>query len=68
MEEAQELIRLGAQWQAERMYSEEEVDKLISDFKHDYRESISNYVKQNVKGAIFGLERLKQFKKKQSGD
>ena len=54
----------GAKWQQERMYSEEEVDKLISDFKHDLRESTSNYVKQNCEGAIFGLERLKQFKKK----
>ena len=54
----------GAKWQAERMYSEEEVDKLISDFKHDLRESTSNYVKQNCEGAIFGLKRLKQFKKK----
>ena len=50
--------------QQERMYSEEEVDKLISDFKHDLRESTSNYVKQNCEGAIFGLKRLKQFKKK----
>ena len=54
----------GAKWQQERMYSDEEVDKLISDFKHDLRESTSNYVKQNCEGAIFGLERLKQFKKK----
>ena len=57
-------FKRGAKWQAERMYSEEEVDKLISDFKHDLRESTSNYVKQNCEGAIFGLKRLKQFKKK----
>ena len=62
-----EGIRVGAKWQQEQdknKYSEEEVDKLISDFKHDLRESTSNYVKQNCEGAIFGLERLKQFKKK----
>lgn len=53
----------GGLWMQERMYSEEEIDKLISDFKHDLRESTSTYVKQNCEGAIFGLNRLKQFKK-----
>jgi len=53
----------GAKWQAERMYSEEDIDKQISDFKYDLKESTSTFVKQNCEGAIFGLNRLKQFKK-----
>jgi hypothetical protein len=52
----------GAKWMQERMYSEEEIDSVISDFKHDLKESTSTYVKQHCEGAIFGLERLKQFK------
>lgn len=59
-----ESARFGAKWQQKNSYSEEEVDKLISDFKHDLTESASTYLKQNCEGAIFGLERLKQFKKK----
>jgi hypothetical protein len=46
----------------EIMYSEEEIDSVISDFKHDLRESTSTYVKQLCEGAIFGLERLKNTK------
>jgi len=52
----------GAKWQQEKMYSEQEIDSVISDFKHDLKESTSTYVKQHCEGAIFGLERLKQFK------
>ena len=55
IEQANEIIELLQQ----QMYSEEEVDKMISDFKHDLIESTSNYVKQNCEGAIFGLSRLK---------
>jgi hypothetical protein len=44
------------------MYSKEEIDSVISDFKHDLRESTSTYVKQLCEGAIFGLERLKNTK------
>lgn len=54
----------GAEWQQKRMYSDEDINKLISDFKHDLKESTSNFVKQNCEGAIFSLERLKEFKKK----
>ena len=54
----------GAKWQMERMYSEEEVDKMISDFKHDFTESKMDYVKHTCSGAIFGLSRLKNSKKK----
>jgi hypothetical protein len=53
----------GAKWQAERMYTDEDIDKQISDFKYDLKESTSTFVKQNCEGAIFGLNRLKQFKK-----
>jgi hypothetical protein len=60
IEQANEIIELLQQ----QMYSEEEVDKMISDFKHDLIESTSNYVKQNCEGAIFGLSRLKNSKKK----
>jgi|LakMenE18May11ns_1017448.scaffolds.fasta_scaffold9861931_2 hypothetical protein len=48
---------------AERMYTDEDIDKQISDFKYDLKESTSTFVKQNCEGAIFGLNRLKQFKK-----
>lgn len=37
-----------------------EIDKQISDFKHDLKESTSTFVKQNCEGAIFGLMRLKK--------
>ena len=37
-----------------------EIDKQISDFRHDLRESTSIHVKQNCEGAIFGLMRLKE--------
>ena len=37
-----------------------EIDKQISDFKHDLKESTSTFVKQNCEGAIFGLMRLKE--------
>ena len=50
--------------QQDEFYSEEDIDKQISDFIHDLKESTSSYVKQNCEGAIFGLKRLKQFKKK----
>ena len=36
------------------------IEKQISDFTHDLRESTSNYIKQNCEGALFGLKRLKQ--------
>jgi len=36
------------------------IEKQISDFTHDLRESTSNYVKQNCEGALFGLKILKQ--------
>jgi len=36
------------------------ITKQINDFRHDLRESTSNYVKQNCEGAIFGLNRLLQ--------
>jgi hypothetical protein len=52
----------NTKWQQERMYSEQEIDSVISDFKHDLKESTSTYIKQHCEGAIFGLERLKQFK------
>jgi hypothetical protein len=49
--------------QIEKMYTEEDIDKQISDFKYDLKESTTTFVKQNCEGAIFGLNRLKQFKK-----
>ena len=36
------------------------IEKQISDFTHDLRESTNNYIKQNCEGALFGLKRLKQ--------
>jgi len=36
------------------------IEKQISDFTHDLRESTSNYIKQNCEGALFGLKRLRQ--------
>jgi hypothetical protein len=36
------------------------IEKQISDFRHDLRESTSNHTKQNCEGALFGLKRLKQ--------
>ncbi len=46
------------------MVVEDDVEKLInkqiSDFTYDLRESTSTYVKQNCEGAIFGLNRLKE--------
>ena len=36
------------------------IEKQISDFTHDLKESTSNYIKQNCEGALFGLKRLKQ--------
>jgi hypothetical protein len=59
-----EWYKAGAKYQAKRMYSEEEVDKQIQDFKHDLVESTSDSVKQLCSGAILGLNRLKQFKSK----
>jgi len=38
----QEAIILGAKWQAERMYSEEEVYKLLLKHQSDYRSSVRN--------------------------
>jgi hypothetical protein len=37
-----------------------EIDKQISDFKHDLKECTSNNIKQNCESAIFGLTRLQQ--------
>ena len=37
-----------------------EINKQISDFNYDLKESTSNHVKQNCEGAIFGLNKLKQ--------
>ena len=59
-----EGFKAGEEWQAERMYSEEDIDKQIQDFKHDLLESTSDSIKQLCSGAILGLNRLKQFKKK----
>lgn len=36
------------------------IEKQISDFTHDLKESTSNHIKQNCEGALFGLNRLKQ--------
>jgi hypothetical protein len=36
------------------------INKQISNFEHDLKESISTYVKQRCEGAIFGLARLKE--------
>jgi len=36
------------------------INKQISDFTYDLKESTSTYVKQNCEGAIFGLNRLKK--------
>jgi hypothetical protein len=52
----------GAKWQAERMYSDEDINKQIEDFKHDLMESNSHYVKLLCDGAIFGFNRLKSIK------
>ena len=54
----------GAIEMAKRRYSEEDIDKQIQDFKHDLLESTSDSIKQLCSGAILGLNRLKQFKKK----
>jgi hypothetical protein len=54
----------GAKYQAKRMYSEDDIDKQIQDFKHDLLESTSDDVKELCSGAILGLNRLKQLKSK----
>ena len=50
-QKAQELL-------SDRMFTY--IEKQLIDFKHDLRETTSNYVKQNSEGAIFGLNRLKE--------
>ena len=60
------LASLSHQSQFKRGYNKakekylREIDKQISDFKHDLKECTSNYIKQNCEGAIFGLTRLQQ--------
>jgi len=58
------LLEEYAKYQSERMYSEEDIDKQIQDFKHDLLESTSDDVKELYSGAILGLNRLKQLKSK----
>lgn len=55
-------FRVGVKSKRERMYSEEEIDKQISDFRHDLKESTGTFVKQYCEGAIFGLKRLKKIR------
>lgn len=58
------LVIDGANFKAERMFSEEDIDKLISNFTHDLKESTSTSAKEHCEGAIFGLNMLKKIKKK----
>ena len=59
-----DMMNEYAKYQVKRMYTEEDIDKQIQDFKHDLLESTSDSIKQLCSGAILGLNRLKQFKKK----
>jgi hypothetical protein len=55
-------IRFGAKWQEERMYSEEEVYKLLLKHQSDYRSSVRNSYPLTWSFDI--KEWFEQFKKK----
>jgi hypothetical protein len=56
-------IRFGAKWQAERMYSEEEVRNLFSKYQYDYAQWVLR-MEDDINGQPMPTEWFEQLKKK----
>jgi hypothetical protein len=56
-------VRFGAKWQAERMYSEEEVRNLFSKYQYDYAQWVLR-MEDDINGQPMPTEWFEQLKKK----